>query len=306
MSLYDRDFMNTNSRRGGYAYGHGGIMEFFENNAAVKILIIVNIACFFLGGFVDRIVGYGTFFEHFGLSIEALKSGYIWTFFTYSFLHANLFHIFANMLGLYFLGASLENNIGTKRFLLVYFAGGLIGALLWLGLSFSGAELLVGASACVTSVFACLCALYPPMRLTFLIFFVLPVSLKPMTMLKIAVAFEIFGLLYSWSFGGATVAYSAHLGGMLAGFLFALKWKGFDFFSILENFSFKNLKSRGLASRNSEQKSASDYKYSVNIGEANNLKSEIDRILDKINTEGFASLTESERETLRRAREIFK
>ncbi len=311
MSLYDRDYMNSRPTGGGYAYGRGGAMEFFAQNAAVKILIIINIACFFAGAFVDRIFGYGSFFEYFALSLEALEKGRIWTLLTYSFLHANILHIFLNMLALYFLGSALEKFIGTARFLSAYFAGGIVGGVIWLLLSFSHPEALVGASASVMSVFACFCAFYPPIPLTFLIFFVLPISLRPMTMLKFAAAFELLGLLYSLSFGGATIAYSAHLGGMLAGMVLAKKWRGQtirmpNIFSFGKTKPFKNAWAQRNKAGCSEQKTAADYKYSVNISAHADLKKEVDRILDKINVNGFSSLTESERETLRRAKEIFK
>ena len=48
---------------------------------------------------------------------------------------------------------------------------------------------------------------------------------------------------------------------------------------------------------------ASDYNFRVNVSDPRDLSAEVDRILDKINTDGFASLTDAERETLRRARD---
>ena len=47
---------------------------------------------------------------------------------------------------------------------------------------------------------------------------------------------------------------------------------------------------------------ATDYSFKVNISTNENSADEIDRILDKISESGFSSLTESERETLRKAR----
>ncbi len=312
MSLYDRDYMNSRPRGSGYAYGRGGAMEFFAQNAAVKILILANIACFFLGAVVDRIFGYGSFFEYFGLSPDALENGRIWTLLTYSFLHAGIWHISLNMLALYFLGSALERFAGTAKFLIAYFAGGIAGGAVWLLLSSSSPEVLVGASASVMSVFACFCVFYPPVPLTFLVFFVLPVSLRPMTMLKLMAAFDFSGFLYGLFSGETTIAYSAHLGGICAGLLLTGKWRG-TFFCVPKIFSFRGMKpfestrrGRGKIEFRPEQKNAADYKYSVNISAHADLKKEVDRILDKINAGGFSSLTEQEREILKRAKEIFR
>ena len=303
MSIYDRDYMSESSRRG-YAYGNGGVRAFFAQTPATKILIIANIACFILGGVFDRFFGAGAFFDLFALSPDAVSSGKVWTFATYAFLHANLLHIFLNMLGLYFMGIALETWVGARRFLLVYFAGALAGGVLWLMLSYMHHEALVGASGAVIAVFAAFCAYYPPVPLTFLIFFIIPVSLKPMTMLKIAAAIEAMGFFYSLSVGHATIAYSAHLGGMAAGYFLARRKRGAAV-EFPRMPSFKKFFGGG-SRKEPDNRGAGEYRYSVNITSHADLKAEVDRILDKINSGGFSSLTEEERETLKKAKEVFK
>ena len=237
----------------------------------------------------------------FDLSLPGLASGKIWTGITYSFLHAGLAHIAFNMIALYFMGTPLESWIGSRKFLFVYFAGALAGAALWLLFSFGSPVGLVGASASVMAVFACFCALYPPMPVTFLLFFVLPISIKPINMLKIAAALEALGLLYTLSGGLSEIAYAGHLGGIAAGFFAARAIKSGKL-AFLDKLSFK------LPRRKSEKytKSASEYSYRVNISNPKDLKNEVDRILDKISEKGFASLTESERQTLVDARRRMK
>ena len=220
---------------------------------------------------------------------------------TYSFLHAGLAHIAFNMIALYFMGKPLESWIGMRKFLFVYLCGALGGAALWLLFSIGSPGGLVGASASVMAVFACFCALYPPVPVTFLLFFVLPVSVKPMTMLKIAAALEGVGLLYTLSGGASDIAYAGHLGGMAAGLLSARAIRGGGL-AFLDKLSFK------IPSRKSEKntKSASEYSYRVNISDSSDLRREVDRILDKISSDGFASLTEGERRTLADARKTMK
>lgn len=295
MSLYEREYMRVpreGVKRGG---------DFLRQNSAVKVLIIANIVCFVMGFLFDALFGRGTFFQIFELSKGALMSGKVWTLITYSFLHADFFHILLNMVGLFFIGSPLEKMIGKKKFFITYFLGALIGGLIWLAFSWNMREGLVGASAAVMSVFACFCAFYPPMPLTFLIFFVIPVSMRPMTMLKIAAAFELVGLIASLSGSSSVIAYSAHLGGMGTGLLAAYIFKRGGFSGSIMDF-FKRSSPVNLGGA----KSASDYKFSVNIGGRAQTQQRVDEILDKINSGGFSSLTDEEKDFLRRAREQLK
>lgn len=290
MSIYERDYMR--GRRGGNAAA-----DFFANISAVRLLILANIAVFVLEAVVDRLYGAGGFLMLFDLSWDGLVRGKVWTLLTYAFLHGNLWHIAFNMIALYFMGTPLEARLGWRRFLAVYFCGALGGALVWLGVSFGDGGGLVGASAAVMAVFACFCAFYPPVPITFLLFFVLPISAKPMTMLKVAAAIEVFGLLSTFAGYPSDIAYAAHLGGIAAGLLCAraIIRGRFDF---LDSISFKAF------ARKSERytKRASDYNFRVNISDPDALQKEVDRILDKIGERGFASLTDAERQTLAEAR----
>ena len=141
MSIYDREYMRGQGEK------KSALSDFFGRISAVKALIIINVAIFVIGAFVDRFFGYGTFFSMFDLSLPGLASGKIWTVITYSFLHAGLAHIAFNMIALYFMGTPLESWIGSRKFLFVYFAGALAGAALWLLFSFGSPVGLVGASA---------------------------------------------------------------------------------------------------------------------------------------------------------------
>lgn len=298
MGLYDRDYMGG-GRRGG-----GAFRGAFSEVSAVKVLIVLNIVSFVVGAFVDRAFGAGFYYQIFELSWQNLAQGKVWTILTYSLLHANLLHIVLNMIGLYFIGTPLERCIGTGKFYAVYFFGAILGALAWLATSLGDSAGLVGASASVMAVFAAFCFFYPPLPITFLIFFVLPVSMRPMTMLKIAAAFEALGLVYSLAGGDATIAYAAHLGGMAAGTLFAVSRRG-EFFGMFDKFKARGFFGKTRSSAKSRT-SVETYSYKVNITDPVELKREVDRILDKINASGFSSLTEDERETLRRAKSYLK
>ena len=88
---------------------------------------------------------------------------------------------------------------------------------------------------------------------------------------------------------------------MAAGLLSARAIRG-GRLAFLDKLSFKI--PAGKSEKNT--KSASEYSYRVNISNSSDLRREVDRILDKISSEGFASLTEEERQTLADARKAMK
>ncbi len=76
---------------------------------------------------------------------------YPFQYVTSMFLHSDLFHIFANMLGLVSFGTNLERLLGAKRFLILYMVAGLAGNLFYHG--FHMGELLVmGESAFIGAI----------------------------------------------------------------------------------------------------------------------------------------------------------
>lgn len=284
MGLYDRDYFRNSKPQ------TNNFLKIPDN--AVGKLVFINVATYILTLLIDAIFGYGTASTFFDYSPKAILEGRVWTIFSYSFLHGGIFHLLLNMLGLYFAGRFVESWIGSKKFYMTYFTGVLFGAIVWTPFALSGNEVLIGASAGVIAIFTTFCLMYPPHPVTFLLL-VFPVSMKPMTMLKIAIAIETFGLLTQLSGRGTNIAYAAHLGGILAGFLIVK----------LQKSGKLNLKTSSIFKQKQYfRKSAKDYKFSVNIGGTEDEKSEIDRILDKINNQGFSSLTDEERDFLRKSR----
>ncbi len=71
--------------------------------------------------------------------------------FTSMFAHGSLMHIFANMLGLVSFGTALEEEIGSKKFFILYMFAGVLGGLVYIGfhmgqLLFVGESLMIGAT----------------------------------------------------------------------------------------------------------------------------------------------------------------
>jgi len=126
-----------------------------------------------------------------------------WTIITNLFVHGGIGHLIVNMISLYFLGSFVLRLVGEKRFLVVYFLGGIIGNLfyIFLGPAFVPG---VGASGGIFALGGAL-AIMAPRLPVFMFFIPVPVPLW--------IAIIVF-LLISFFPG---IAWQAHLGGLLLG-----------------------------------------------------------------------------------------
>jgi membrane associated rhomboid family serine protease len=157
----------------------------------------------------------------FGLEPRRVIGGLeLWRPITYMFLHAGLFHILFNMLALWMFGVELERMWGSRYFLKYYFVCGLGAAATMLVLpvlpvpAFAGLyyAVTVGASGAIYGILLAF-ALYFPNR-PIIMFFVFPVPARYAVMIMGGIA------LLSSMGGTGGVAHAAHLGGLIAGYLF--------------------------------------------------------------------------------------
>lgn len=251
----------------------------------------------------ERWFGWRGFTAWLALSPAGIAQGQVWTLLSYALLHGGLLHLFFNGLALLLLGREVEPLLGTRRFLLLAAGAVLLGGLCWLALHLlSGGGALVGASACVAALFIFFACVYPEREITFLVFFVLPVTLKPKYLAWGLLAFDGLGLLFSELPGGAFesgIAHSAHLGGMLAGWLhyrFVFANRGFDRAAAAPRLALP-----GWLRRSPRPDQARD---NPTPPPSPDLRAEVDRILDKINSRGFGSLTNEEKRLLDKARDL--
>jgi rhomboid protease GluP len=86
------------------------------------------------------------------------QTGEYWRIFTAMFLHGNLIHIGLNMLSLYFIGRVVEMVFGPWRYLVIYFASGIVGGIITYFLAPNIP--VVGASGAIFGVFGALGAFY--------------------------------------------------------------------------------------------------------------------------------------------------
>ena len=273
-------------------------------------LISATIAAFVLENVLLRMVSPGSFgalLNGMALSIAGLRAGHVWTLATYSLLHSpdNLLHIVCNLLGLYFLGRPLLPLLGEKRFLGFYAAAVVVGGLAWTAVNWRLGGSVIGASAAVMGLLILFACFFPDQEITFLLFFILPVRVKPKYLAFAAAGFDLFGCVFYEVLGKVSpfgpIAYSAHLGAMGAAWLYyRFVHSPSAFRPVKAGRSGVELPAWMKRSAAAVAKPA----FQVNVENRADLRAEVDRILDKINSQGFGALTADEKRRLDEARDL--
>jgi membrane associated rhomboid family serine protease len=182
--------------------------------SGVRILIIATITCFLL----EAGAGEGMITS---LALWPLQTNFMpWQLVTYAFLHGSLTHLAFNMYGLWMFGSELENLLGQRAFLKLYFASVLSAGLMQLLVtSFTGGVYpTLGASG---GVFGLLLAygMFFPNRVIVLL--IPPIPLPAWLFVILYAAIE---LMLGVTGTQAGVAHFAHLGGMIGGYMVIRRW----------------------------------------------------------------------------------
>ena len=278
--------------------------------SCVYALIAINIVMFIL-------TGSPKFEQLLMLSVDGLRNGMFWQLLTAMFMHAGFSHIFFNMWGLYIFGGIVAPRLGGKAFLALYLATGLAGNLLEVASLWNTPYVpLCGASGAVMGVTAAAAVMAPetPMLLLFIPF---PIKLRTM-----AIVFLALEIVMELTGGQVHVAHLAHIGGLVAGYLFLkiffrreILWDPLS--SIFGRRGYRppppprhgNGNSySGWTYRHSpdrESDSGPNFSSGSNFGFNGTRVSqrELDYLLDKISRTGINSLTEQELQRLKQARE---
>jgi membrane associated rhomboid family serine protease len=125
-----------------------------------------------------------------------------WRLIAYGFLHANLFHLAANMFCLALWGGHLERRVGAFYFIVIYVCALVVGALVS-NATHSGPYLTVGASAAISGVLGAL------------------LSLRILARVDLPANFFVvnIGLNVALALGNSSIDWGAHLGGFAAGMI---------------------------------------------------------------------------------------
>ena len=209
-----------------------------------------------------------------------LDHGYVWQLVTGALLHGDLMHLIWNLLGFWFFGRIVEDRLGVRRYLVFCGAAALAASFAYVAWAVLRSDVvaMVGSSGAVGAIVV-LVAFWQP-RMTVLVFFILPMPLW-----VVAAAWVLLDLVQAFEATG-DIANMAHLGGALYGFLYHRYAGRFgNVFRAIDRYS----EDRQRAKDERREKDEAD------------LRREIDRILDKVNREGMAALTEAERRFLKKA-----
>lgn len=231
-----------------------------------------------------------------------------WAIITYAFLHYDFWHLFFNMVWLYFIGRMFLNLFSPKMALNIYFLGAIGGGVLYMLCYtmfpnvFETNSRLLGASAAVRALLIFLCAYMPNQELRFFTF-----NLKLWYVGVAIIILDVIGVFSGINNpNGNSGGYLAHLGGALLGYFYAKQLlKGQDIGKGFERFintifdMFKRSKKGPLKTVHKNKSKVGGYT-KADFKEFNNQK-KIDIILDKISKSGYDSLTAEEKEFLFRA-----
>ncbi len=262
-----------------------------------------------------------------GLHFFMASDFHVHQFITYMFLHGGWTHIFFNMFALWMFGVVVENVWGARRFLFYYILCGVgagimqelaqyanyaienlaayqyvnIGSQQMTTDAYINLWTTIGASGAVYGILLAFGMIFPNERI---FIFPLPVPIKAKWFVCGYVAIELFMALSS---SGDGVAHTAHLGGMLFGFLMIRYWNkhpnssmnrsgGQEFFDKLKR-NFDRHQSSGTTRMHVEPTDPKDADRQYNVRKKLN-QDEIDAILDKIRKSGYDSLTKEEKQRL--------
>ena len=266
----------------------------------VGIFLLVHISAVFLKLFNFEVIG---FVDNY-MQLPSSWADFLhkcWTLITYMFLHLKIWHIVFNMLMLFWFGQIFLQSFSKKQLIGLYLLGGIAGGLFYV-LCYSvlpffadKSAILCGASASVTAIIIAAAFAVPNMPLRLL--FIGEIKLKYIAFASVLLS--VLGVT-----GDNAGGEIAHLGGAVMGWLwFVLLKKNVDlarpFDKIItffvDVFDFDKKRERKMKPKMKFHYVKSDAEYNQERARNN---AEMDKILDKIRLNGYATLSEKEKKRL--------
>ena len=178
-------------------------------NIFLVAIILANVL-FSLKGFDDI-----SFFRKYEFHIGSIRSGQQYRMISSAFLHADMAHLFFNMLTLYFFAPVVVGYLGEINFVLIYISSLLVGNLLTLYLHKNDLSYrAIGASGAVTGILYAAILLQPDMMLG--IFFIIPMPAYLFGILYL------FYSIYGMRAKNDNIGHTAHFGGAIGGYVFTI------------------------------------------------------------------------------------
>ena len=159
---------------------------------------------------LQNMPGIPGFTETFVLNDSAVFGFQIWRFVTSIFLHGSMIHLIYNLFALLLFGFILEKLIGSKKFLFVFFASGIVANII--AVNFYSSSL--GASGAIYGILGVI-VIIRPMMMVWAFGLMMPMFIAGI----LWVVGDVMGV---FGFGKEGVGRIAHLGGIVGGLLFGL------------------------------------------------------------------------------------
>jgi len=265
-----------------YQYSSHGFRQNFSGNPlslpnGIKFIIIVNIVVFILMELSGR---ENILSQIFGLVPKSVSQEYkIWQTCTYLFMHGGILHIFFNMFVLWIFGRDLEVSWGKNEFLIFYFICGIGSGLLTVVSNPYSIVPIVGASGALFGILVGYGFTFANKIVYFLGYF--PLKVKYLIISLCVIDFCSF-----LSTTGSGISHITHFFGVIIGTVYI-------FINFKENIIRLWYIKMKLKSMQGKQKSKNN--------EVTHIKMQVDKLLDKLNDQGWESLTSKEEEFLNRA-----
>ena len=240
----------------------------------IKLLVSINFLVFLLQTISgqERIL-----FQLFGMVPKNTWSQLmVWQPFTYLFFHGGIWHVLINMFVLWMFGSELETVWGKKEFLKYYFITGIGSGLVTIFFSLNSLIPVVGASGAVYGILLAYGLTFPN-RYVYL-YFLIPVKVKFFVIVIGGIAF--FSTIGAGSSG---VSHLTHLSGMLIGLGYLKSNYKLD---MVKNILVKQKDS--IRHRIIKNKRRRD----------EDLRFEVDQLLDRINEVGYDGLSDKQKKLL--------
>jgi membrane associated rhomboid family serine protease len=263
----------------------------YELTPWVKRLLIATTGAFLLTRLTDFLFDRPLFIEWFSFAPGDIVAR-PWGAVTYMLMHGDIWHLLMNMLCLFFFGPPLESRWGGAAFLRYYLVCGLGGVAL--SFVFAPASAIIGASAATYGLMLAFAWYWP--NAPIYLWGIFPVKAK-----WLLAGFFVLNFVSAFGGAGGGIAHFAHLGGLIAGFVYlkidgALP-TGFDRMGASPPIERVAVVRKESVREHSVGKVREGAGMRAGRREAE-LLDEVDRILDKISESGMGALTEEERRVL--------
>jgi len=186
------------------------------------------IAC--VATFIWQISSGVTFFEstlfEFGIVPQKVLNGEgLYSIVTNIFMHGGWSHLLGNMLFLFVFGDNIEDRLGHIRYIIFYLVCGVTASIVWMATALNSPFPAVGASGAISGVLGAYFVLYPRARIKTLMSFGYFIRVTRVPAWVMIGMWFVYQLLLAFIPMNTGVAYWAHVGGFVVGWIIARLFK---------------------------------------------------------------------------------